>query len=134
MSADTTVIIAAYCFHGSELSYTADVVQAADSLYGENPAWVLKWAKANFLGRRLPWFTGKGGLSRAKQFANLLAEEYREKGWLEYHNRPMIEIGTDRVYLLSPKGKRTSNGRTPIGWIGPEEEYYRALCAQYQPG
>ncbi len=110
MSADTTVVIAAYRHPGdSELSYTAAVVQAADNItYTGDKEGVLEWARVHFLDRHNPcqWFTGKGGLSRAKQFANLLAQEWRENFILEYEDRPIIEIAPDRIYLLSRKGRR----------------------------
>lgn len=110
MSADTTVVIAAYRFVGaSELAYTATVVQAAYNIHDPENEFCVKWAKANFIEKSHPWFTGVAGLSRAKQFANLIAAEAREKGILEYEDRPIIEIGRDRLYLLSRKGNRVLN-------------------------
>lgn len=111
MSADTTVVIAAYTHPGrSELAYTAAVVQAVENLFEDEFA--LEAAKAIFLKRSRVWFTGTGGLSRAKQFANLLAEETRANSVLEYENRPIIEITENRVYELSRKGKR----KPPVQW------------------
>ena len=105
MSADTTVVIAAYIRPWySELAYTAEVVQAVENLFDDESA--LETAKTIFLMRPRVWFTGTGGLSRAKQFANLLAEETRENGILEYENRLIIEIAEDGVYRLSRRGKR----------------------------
>lgn len=127
MSADTTVVIAA-CRRfpeSRELSYTAEVVQAVENLFDSEYA--LEAAKAIFLVRPRVWFTGTGGLSRAKQFANLLAEETRANGILEYEDRPIIEITEDGVYELSRKGKR----KTPpvymsapeYGWGGENFDY-----------
>lgn len=124
MSADTTVVIAA-CRRfpdSSELSYTAEVVQAVenllDTMYG------VKTAKAIFLTRPRVWFTGPGGLSRAKQFANLLAEETRANGILEYEDRPIIEITEDGVYELSRKGKRKS---PPVYASAPEHGWIESM-------
>jgi hypothetical protein len=118
MSADTTVVIAAYRFPGnSELSYTAKVVQAVENLWDYADAECVEHAKMLFIGHR-PWFAGSGGLRRAKQFAALLAEETRENGILEYENRPIVEIGEDRVYILSRHGRRKVNetqSRKPSG-------------------
>ena len=123
MSADTTVVIAACIRPGySELAYTAEVVQAVENLFDEEFA--LETATAIFLSRPHVWFTGVGGLSRAKQFANLLAEETHANGILEYEGRPIIEIGADRVYILSRKGKR----KLPVmsapehGWVESWEQ------------
>ena len=106
MSADTTVVIAAYEYSHGERRYTATVVQAAEDLLCENQVFALEKARYYFLEVSRPWFKGKGGLSRAKQFATLLAEEERENGILEYEHRPLIEITSERVYALSRKGKR----------------------------
>ena len=108
MSADTTVVIAAYRFpHCSELAYTAAVVQAVENLTSPiRQDWAMESAKAIFLDQPRQWFHGKGGLGRAKQFANLLVQETRENGILEYEDRPMIEIGVKEVHLLSRKGNR----------------------------
>ncbi len=130
MSADTTVVIAAYTHPGSsELAYTAAVVQAVENLFDEEFA--LETAKAIFLTRPRVWFTGTGGLSRAKQFANLLAEETRANGILEYEERPIIEIGEDRVHTLSRKGKRKAPpvymSAPEYGWLGeniPDRAYH----------
>jgi hypothetical protein len=123
MSADTTVVIAA-CRRfpdSSELSYTAEVVQAVENLFDEEFA--LETATAIFLSRPHVWFTGAGALSRAKQFANLLAEETRANGILEYEDRPIIEIGPDRVYTLSRKGKRKPQGYCfPVGGVEAFEQ------------
>ena len=112
MSADTTVVIAA-CLRfpeDSELSYTAEVCQAVENFYDEECA--LTVARYIFLSNtRRIWFAGIGGLSRAKQFANLLAQELRENRILEHEDRPIIEIGADRVYILSRKGKRKLEGQ-----------------------
>lgn len=112
MSADTTVVIAACCRFpdSSELSYTAAVVQAAESLFDEE--YGLTKAKANFINTPCVWFSGPGGFSRAKQFANILAGETRENGILEYEDRPIIEIAEDGVHELSRKGKR----KQPVQW------------------
>ncbi len=120
MSADTTVVIAA-CRRfpdSSELSYTAEVVQAVENLFDDEFA--LEAAKAIFLSRPRIWFTGPGGFSRAKQFANLLAEETRANGILEYEERRVIEIGEDGVYELSRKGKR----KPPVKWGRGLESMY----------
>ncbi len=123
MSADTTVVIAA-CRRfpeDSELSYTAEVCQAVENLFDGECA--LETAKAIFIKRPHVWFTGVGGLSRAKQFANLLAQELRENGILEYEDRPIIEIGADRVYILSRKGKRKPEGHHfPLGGVEAFEQ------------
>ena len=109
MSADTTVVIAAYRWNGSELAYTAGVVQSADDFLGDSDdAFVFQKVAMIFLERPHVWFSGKGGLSRAKQFANLLAEDFRENSILEYEQRPMFEIGAGRIYALSRKGHRRS--------------------------
>ncbi len=110
MSADTTVVIGARRQNDGELAYTAAVVQAAENIYGGSDEFCVRWAHACFLNRQREWFTGKGGLARAKQFANLLAQEYRENFVLEYEDRPIIEIGDDRIYLLSRKGNRLPEG------------------------
>ncbi len=123
MSADTTVVIAAYRFSAdSELSYTAAVVQAADNIHDPESRCAWEWAKANFLDRNHPWFHGRGAFSRAKQFANILAQEQRENGVLEYEGRPIIEIDEDRIYLLSRRGNRLPDRRH---WIfdGMDEEF-----------
>lgn len=120
MSADTTVVIAA-CRRfpdSSELSYTAEVVQAAENLF--DPECAVKMATSIFLSRPRVWFTGNGGLSRAKQFANLLAEETRANGVLEYEDRPIIEIAEDGVHELSRKGKR----KEPVRWGGGDASEY----------
>jgi len=120
MSADTTVVIAA-CRRfpdSSELAYTAAVVQDAGSLFDEE--YGLKKAKANFINTHCVWFSGAGGLSRAKQFAHLLAAEEREKGSLEYEERPIIEIAEDGVFELSRKGKR----KPPVKWGRGLESLY----------
>ncbi len=107
MSADTTVVIAAHRFDGDgELSYTAAVIQAVENLTDHDSATCLKYARAHFIDGQYPWFKGSGGLRRVKQFAALLAEEQRENGILEYENRPIIEIGKDRVYVLTRRGQR----------------------------
>lgn len=114
MSADNTVVIAA-CRRSPEsreLSYTAEVVQAVVNLFGE---FALETAKAIFLSRPRLWFTGLGGFSRAKQLANLLAEETRANGILEFEDRLIIEIAEDGVYELSRKGLRKSKTRIPSG-------------------
>ena len=102
MSADTTVVIAAYR-RGSELEYTAAVIQAAEDLFHEDPQVALGKARMCFLERVCPWFSTLG---RAKQFAHLLTDDLRETGILEYEHRPIVEIGEDRVYTLSRKGRR----------------------------
>ena len=104
MSADTTVVIAACRFVGSELEYTAKVVQAVENLtyYGDVRDSICAWEVFD----AGPWFRGSGGLRRAKQFASLLAEETRENAILEYENRPIIEIAEDKTYPLSRHGRR----------------------------
>lgn len=102
MSADTTIVIAATKRGGERLYYTAGVVQAVEDLLEDTP-YAFHRAKEEFLDGGGPWFSS---LPRAKRFASLLAEEGREMGWLEYENRPIIEIGNDRIYLLSRRGKR----------------------------
>ena len=131
MSADTTVVIAA-CrrfTESSELSYTAAVVQAVENLFDAEHA--LETAKSIFLARPHVWFTGTGGLSRAKQFANLLAEETRANGILEYEDRPVIEIAEDGVFELSRKGLRKSKARflsaPEDGWVAPWEATDRQM-------
>ncbi len=129
MSADTTVVIAA-CLRSPEdreLSYTAEVCQAVENFYDEEYA--LRVARSIFLSNpHRVWFAGVGGLSRAKQLANLLAQELRENGILEYEDRPIIEIGADRVYILSRKGKRKpqdcygADGTAPLGGINAWED------------
>ncbi len=111
MSANSNVVIAACLLFPKDrqLSYTAEVCQDVENFYDKELA--LRMARSNFLSSpRRVWFTGNGGLSRAKQFANLLAQELRENGILEYEDRPIIEIGADRVYILSRKGKRMPEG------------------------
>lgn len=112
MSVDTIVAIAAYRRfpEDSELSYTAAVVRFSDNLFDEESS--LGLAKAIFLEQPRVWFSGTGGLSRAKQFANLLAEETRVTEGLEFEDRPIIEITADRLYFLSRRGKR----KPPVQW------------------
>lgn len=104
MSADTTVVIACVPNHGmfGEMEYTADVVQAVENLTTDNP-WQLEAARGIFLNGHHPWFINLG---LAKQYANLLAQNARIQGFLEYEDRPIIEIADDGVHLLSKKGKR----------------------------
>ncbi len=104
MSADTRVVIAAYNFGCGELAYTAAVVRNSEDFL--DPRCGVECALERFVQTPRAWFHGVGGLSRAKQFATLLAEGTRENGVLEYEDRWIIEIGQDRVYLLSRKGNR----------------------------
>ncbi len=131
MSADTTVVIAAYRHPGhSELAYTAEVVQAVENLTAPlRQDWALETAKAIFLNQPRQWFHGKGALGRAKQFANLLAQETRVNGILEYEDRPMIEIGVDGVYLLSRKGNRkeTSHDDNWMADMDADDEFNRGM-------
>ena len=124
MSADTTVVIAA-CRRlpdSSELMYTAEVVQAVENLF--DAEFALETAKTIFLSRPRVWFTGPGGFSRAKQFANLLAEDTRANGILEYEERLVIEIATDGVFELSRKGKRKA---PPVHLSAPENGWIRSV-------
>ena len=106
MSADTTIVIAARTAEPcGELEYTAAVVQAAEDLFdSRDVVFAFQKAKAVFLMRPRTWFSSLG---RAKQFANLLRDEERERcGGPEYKGKPIIEIGHDRLYRLSRKGNR----------------------------
>ncbi len=106
MSVDTTVVIAARHvateFSHDKMVYTADVVQAVENLIEEHSR-RLEIARKIFVEKPHPWFVT---LPLAKQYANLLAQNERLQGTLEYDNRPIIEITEDRVYLLSKKGGR----------------------------
>ena len=85
--------------------YTASVVQAAEDLWGEDYEFASKKATPVFFRLGQQWFRT---LSRAKQFAALLADDLREEGLLEYEHRPVIEFNQDEdvIYSLSRKGKR----------------------------
>ena len=122
MSDVMTVVVAANVYMG-ERSYTAAVVrvQEADDLLGEDRTFALKKAESLFFNQSgQPWFVS---LSRAKQFAALLAADVREKGEFEYEDGPIIEIDQDedRLYTLSRRGNRK-----------PEDSVSRimARCAQ----
>ena len=95
-------IIAAYCPPGCrELAYTAILVNAR---YSTNPAnWDWSSTKAEFLERPRHWFRGKGGLSRARQFANLLIADAKEEGHTVLDKKFFIEIdyGQSGIHLLS---------------------------------
>lgn len=141
MSADTTVVIAAYRFPGGNgLSYTAQVVQAVENLmyYGDKRD--VEYAKDTFGvndPRFATWFMGTGGLRRAKQFASLLAEETRENGILEYENRPIIEIAEDKTYTLSKHGRRKDVQWKPQGSAWMDDHPRRGMpiphAAEYVP-
>lgn len=103
MSADTTVMMVGRRFSvDGPMMYTAAVVQNAGMAYDEEDGYT--YLEYYFRQRVHPWFRS---LSRAKQFANLIAEEQREFGILEYSTRPFLEMGIDRkVYRLSRRGNR----------------------------
>lgn len=116
MSADTSVVIAACRLSGgSELSYTAAVVQAVENLFDEIHG--VEEAKGTFIKRPRVWFRGNGAFGRAKQLANLLTEEARANGTLEYPKPVIIEIAQDGVHELSRKGKRKT---PPVYMSAPE--------------
>ncbi len=119
MSADTTVVIAGVFHPGNtHLSFTAAVVWAAEDLLGQGEI-SLEKAKAVFLEQPRVWFGGVGGLSRAKQFANLLAEDLRQNGVLDREDRPIIEIC--EAHRLAPARTRR------LSWMGNcSPEYFRA--------
>lgn len=109
MSADTTVVIAAYIAPHGQKMWTAKVVQAAENLLGEDND-ALESAKLIFLGqynRGLPWFSK---LPRAKQFATILAQEQEEVGMLEYEKMIVVEFSDSHLQQLSyRKGNPVGN-------------------------
>lgn len=104
MSASTTVVVAADVYMGVR-SYTAAAVQEADDLFGDDRVVALKKAISIFYKSGQPWFSS---LSRAKQFAALLAQDLQERDGLEYEDRLFIEIDQDeyRLHRLSRRGNR----------------------------
>ena len=101
MSADTTMVIAAYNFGTTErpqMMYTAEVVQAAENLKDDSPE-AVETAKEIFLRPHQVWFSTLG---RAKTFASLL----REEKYIQYPEILYIEITETKVFPLTSGGKR----------------------------
>ena len=108
MSVDTTVVVfGRENAHTGDREYTAVVVQAAENLEAEDGT-ALRIARLYTEKDGLPWFRR---LSRAKQFAHLIAEEERRTGSLEYEGMPLYFFDETGVYPMSRKGKIHARAR-----------------------
>ena len=97
MSADTSVAIAAHVDEHGERRWTAQVIQNAENLLGED-LFALNVARDIFLKGFHCWFPT---LSLAKQFAELLTVKWRVSGVLEYEKRVVVEFSDFRIQRLS---------------------------------